>query len=33
MHTGVTKRYPGRITGYVIITCVVAASGGALFGV
>ena len=26
------KRYPGRTTPFVILTCIVAASGGALFG-
>ena len=30
--TGPAKRYAGRITPYVVLTCVVAASGGALFG-
>ena len=28
----VTKRYNGKITPYVVLTCIVAASGGALFG-
>ena len=30
--TGPVKRYAGRITPYVVLTCIVAASGGALFG-
>lgn len=30
--TGPAKRYAGRITPYVVLTCIVAASGGALFG-
>ena len=32
MAGGPSKRYPGRITPYVVLTCIVAASGGALFG-
>ena len=30
--SGPAKRYAGRITPYVVLTCIVAASGGALFG-
>ena len=30
--SGPVKRYAGRITPYVVLTCIVAASGGALFG-
>lgn len=32
MGPGPAKRYKGRTTPYVIMTCIVAASGGALFG-
>lgn len=32
MGSGPAKRYPGRTTPYVVIACIVAASGGALFG-
>ena len=32
MGSGPAKRYPGHTTPYVIIACIVAASGGALFG-
>ena len=31
MSGGPVKRYKGRTTPYVIMTCIVAASGGALF--
>ena len=30
--SGPAKRYAGRTTPYVVISCIVAASGGALFG-
>lgn len=30
--SGPVKRYAGRVTPYVVLTCIVAASGGALFG-
>ena len=32
MGPGAGKRYKGRTTPYVVMTCIVAASGGALFG-
>ena len=30
--SGTKKRYKGHTTNYVVMTCIVAASGGALFG-
>lgn len=32
MGPGTGKRYKGRTTPFVVMTCIVAASGGALFG-
>ncbi|XP_056167374.1 sugar carrier protein C-like [Syzygium oleosum] len=29
---GITKDYPGKVTGYVLITCIAAAMGGLIFG-
>ena len=29
---GLNKRYPGRTTPFVFLTCLLAATGGALFG-
>lgn len=32
MSAGPTKEYPAKVTAYVVISCLVAASGGLIFG-